>query len=117
MDYELQIEGQLDLSKQEEVELFTIITEALNNSLKHANANKIMIKIISSNDHFRLEVCDNGIGFDEETANKKNGLGIISMRERAERIGGKFFIRSEANSYTCVCVEVGSSSIKYLHEN
>ena len=116
VDYELQLDGQLSLSKQEEVELFTIITEALNNSLKHANADKIIIKITSSDDHLRVEICDNGIGFDEETARKRNGLGIISMRERAEQIGGKFSIHSEPNSYTCVCVEIGSSTSKYLHE-
>jgi PAS domain S-box-containing protein len=115
VDYELNIEGQLDLSRQEEVELFTILTEALNNSLKHANASKIIIQIVAVEEYFKLEICDNGIGFDENTASNRNGLGIISMRERAERIGGKFSIHSETNSLTCVCIEIGSKPVTLPH--
>ncbi|MBI9050720.1 MAG: PAS domain S-box protein [Anaerolineaceae bacterium] len=112
VDYEINIEGELDLSREEESELFSIITEALNNGLKHANASKIIINMVSSEEYFRLEICDNGIGFDIKTASKRNGLGIISMRERAERIGGSFNIQSAYDNFTCVIVEIGQSNFQ-----
>jgi two-component system NarL family sensor kinase len=112
VNYKINIDGELDLSKEEERELFSIITEALNNALKHANASKILINIISTKPYFRLEICDNGIGFEINTASKQKGLGITSMKERAEKIGGSFCIQSFENNYTCVIIEIGQSQFK-----
>ena len=112
VDYKINIEGELNLTKEEERELFSIITEALNNALKHANAAKILINIISTKDYFRLEICDNGIGFEINTTSKQKGLGLTSMKERAEKIGGAFSIQSFENNFTCVIIEIGQSKFK-----
>jgi PAS domain S-box-containing protein len=111
IEYEFQMEGTLDLSHQEETELFNILTEALNNALKHANASKIRLSIFSQKGYFRMELWDNGTGFDIQLNSQPTGYGFISMRERADKIGGILTIRSTLNSHTCIMVELGTPPV------
>ncbi len=108
VEYDLEINGKLDLSHKEEAELFNILTEALNNALKHANASKIKITLQSENNHFLMRIWDNGTGFDMNAKDQPTGFGIISMRERAQKIGGTITIQSALNNFTSIMVELGN---------
>jgi signal transduction histidine kinase len=86
-----------------EVAAYRIATEALNNVSRHSNARhcEILFKIKSNNGIplLQLEISDDGIGLPQE---RRPTVGMTSMRERAEEIGGSIQIESEENSGTRV---------------
>lgn len=100
-------EGQLRLKKHVEVSLYHIAQEALNNSLKHAAASAVTVRIRGMQDRVELEVCDDGKGFDPATIGKGGGVGMVSMRERIEKLGGSLQIISAPGQGTRICVQVG----------
>ncbi len=91
------LESPLDL------EIYRIATEALNNALKHANASQIHVSIHVDEDanQCELKVIDNGSGFDLD-AKRSGGIGLISMKERASRVGGQVMLESKENTGTMV---------------
>ncbi len=66
--------------------IFYIFKEAINNILKHANANEVKIELKLEEKNFFMQIADNGIGFDPNE--KKKGNGLKNMKMRADRIGG-----------------------------
>ncbi len=69
--------------------IYRILQEAMNNIAKHSQANLVSISLMrKKDDRIELVIEDNGIGFDMESI--KKGLGLGSMRERAELSGGSF---------------------------
>ncbi len=99
---ELQVEGTIDLEESVEEALYRIVQEALNNSLKHAAASAVEIKLSQSSGHFELCVSDNGQGFDPDLAVDSGGIGMFSMRERIEKLGGSFEVISNPDSGTSI---------------
>jgi PAS domain S-box-containing protein len=84
--------------------LYRITQEALNNSLKHAQADMVKVIINRQDQRLYLEIIDNGQGFDPLEDYDKGGLGLISMRERTEQLGGAFNIGSAPQSGTRISV-------------
>jgi signal transduction histidine kinase len=81
--------------------LYRIAQEALHNTVKHARANRVTIKMVCEGGHVGLEVSDDGIGFD--TRGEFPGhLGLRSMRERAQRLGGTLTVVSSPGAGTAV---------------
>jgi signal transduction histidine kinase len=73
--------------------IYRILQEAMNNIAKHSKANLVSIFLMrKKDDRIELVIEDNGIGFDRESV--KRGLGLGSMRERAELSVGSFDIES-----------------------
>ena len=92
----------LQLSYQIKRNLILLFTEMLNNATKHSEANKIMIHAeISEKRKLILSVSDDGKGFSKESAS--SGMGMSSMRERAQKLGGKLSIESAPGQGTTVC--------------
>lgn len=89
---------------QAEITVYRIAQEALHNILVHARAEKAEVDLIFEPDGLRLEVRDNGIGFDPEAVRSApNGhIGMISMRQRAESLGGELQVESTAGPGTVV---------------
>ena len=85
-------------------DLLAITMEALNNALKHARASQIAVSIDGSPEHIRLQVTDNGIGF-EVLSHRSGGMGLQTMNERAERLHGHLWIQSAPGQGTQVCLE------------
>jgi signal transduction histidine kinase len=83
-------------------ELYSITIEALNNSLKHAQADKVTITIRSDNGNVDLEVRDDGRGFDTEAASNGGGMGLDNMAERAAKLGADLTIDSSAEQGTSI---------------
>jgi signal transduction histidine kinase len=73
--------------------LFRVAQEALQNAAKHSRAREISVQLRNTGHGVTLTVADDGVGFDVEGAWKK-GLGLISMAERLESIGGKLSVHS-----------------------
>ncbi|MBR7832823.1 GAF domain-containing sensor histidine kinase [Actinospica durhamensis] len=91
-----------------------VAQEALHNALRHAHAQRIDLSLcaISEQDaeaeHFpggaRLVVRDDGVGFDAGTSGR--GLGLVSMRERADSVGGRLTVRAKPGEGTVIELEV-----------
>ncbi|MBL8077094.1 MAG: PAS domain-containing protein [Anaerolineales bacterium] len=81
--------------------LYWITIEALNNALKHSQARKIQINIRYTNRQLNLEINDDGIGFNLNRM-QNGGLGMRTMRERAELLGGQISIKSSPGEGTLV---------------
>ncbi|WP_281336593.1 tetratricopeptide repeat-containing sensor histidine kinase [Flavobacterium eburneipallidum] len=76
----------------EGMNIYRTIQEAVNNAIKYADATTISIKVKSIETQIQITIQDNGIGFDEITVQKGNGLQ--NMQKRIEDIGGKFSLKS-----------------------
>ena len=85
--------------------LYGISNEVLNNILKHAHASEIKVSLRKKGGKILLEISDNGIGFELDSAERYGGLGLKGMRERAEQIGGNLGVKS-GETGTQVSVEV-----------
>lgn len=90
-------------SQKNEIHYFRVVQEALNNIIKHANANAAKITIKKSGNDIVTKVMDNGKGFDHEliVATSKS-LGLRTMNERISTLGGRFKIEPNDTSGTIV---------------
>ncbi len=104
IDARLVVDVDLEIPAELEVELLHISQEALNNALKHSKASEVVLSLRADEDNLRLEIEDNGQGFDLELARGKGGMGLTSMGERVEKIGGKLTIQSGPDRGTTIRV-------------
>jgi signal transduction histidine kinase len=86
--------------------LLRICQEAVVNALRHAQARKIQVQMVYEPVELRLSVQDDGLGFDSQPGKTGKGFGLISMRERAERIGASLEINSAPGAGTRVVAVV-----------
>lgn len=87
--------------------LYRIYQEALNNIVKHSGADEAAVKLVLENGTLRMNVADNGRGFDSEPeVGMRHGVGLSSMRERASVIGGALDIDGRQGKGTTINLEV-----------
>jgi len=89
-----------------ETTLFRIVQEAVNNVLQHAQAQHVRVTLLRGDDHVRLEIADDGRGFEAQLPRSGRHLGLWSMRERVEHLGGEFEVRSTPGQGTRVMAVV-----------
>jgi signal transduction histidine kinase len=89
-----------------QADLYAIIQEALNNCLKHAQASHVWVELEFKADGACASVRDDGVGFDPVHGAEAGGMGLHSMRERAERIGGVLTIESAPADGASIKVEI-----------
>jgi signal transduction histidine kinase len=97
------------LTQASEIALFRIVQEALNNAVKHAHARSIHITLERSSARFMMTVSDDGVGLNTALIppeRRRPGLGMVTMRERAQAIGGQFEIEAAAGRGTRVVVRI-----------
>ena len=88
--------------------LFRIVQEALANVARHSSASQAEISLDYGKDSVMLVIKDDGGGFD--TSAPHSGLGLHSMQERAEALGGSFSVASEPGRGTRIVVALPGSS-------
>jgi PAS domain S-box-containing protein len=91
-----------------EIALFRIAQEALNNVVKHAKASRVEITLGRSESNYMMSVEDDGVGYDAagERVAPHTGLGMVTMRERAQAVGGRLEVRSASGDGTRLTVRV-----------
>jgi PAS domain S-box-containing protein len=96
------------LAPEMEIALFRIAQEALNNVLKHARASRVEITLERSGSEYVMSVEDDGVGYDaaEKRAAQRPGLGMVTMRERSQAVGGKFEVHAVPGDGTRLTVRV-----------
>ena len=92
-------------SSARDVHLFRIAQEAVSNALKHSRAQCIAIALENSKEGCSLRVSDNGTGFHPALISE-GGMGLRTMRYRAEMIGAKFEILSDASNGTSILCSI-----------
>jgi PAS domain S-box-containing protein len=90
------------LGNKFKLDIFRIVQEQINNTLKHAQAEKILIAFKENDGQLLVSVSDDGIGFD--TTKKKSGVGFTNIRSRAELYNGIMQLASEAGKGTQLCL-------------
>jgi signal transduction histidine kinase len=96
-----------EISKKQAQQLFRITQEALNNVVKHAQTDKATVQIIEEPQRLKLIIEDQGKGFTPIEVNiKGKNIGLSSMRERAEMIGGTLLIDSKPGEGTRVSFDL-----------
>jgi signal transduction histidine kinase len=112
VDIALELEGAWSLSPlaEREVvverEIFRIVQEAIGNALKHSGAERVSVRLATPDHRVLVAVADDGSGFDPAGPQAQRHLGLVSMRERAESIGGDLRIESAPGAGTTVSLEV-----------
>ena len=105
VDASIMVEGEaFELQPEAKTALFRVTQEALTNVRKHAQAHRVHIALGFSDEAVRLEIGDDGVGFDVEGTqlDPQRGIGLRNMRERMEAIGGQLR----------VCSALGRTSIE-----
>jgi len=97
------------LPNEVEEELYHIAQEALNNVLKHADAQHVWVQLSFTNGEAVLTVRDDGVGF-MPTAPKNGGVGLDSLKERAQKIGATLCVDSTPRVGTTITVSVPVNS-------
>lgn len=86
--------------------LYRVLQEALQNVGKHSHSSQVVVELQTIGDEVALEVKDNGEGFDIEKTGFESGLGLLSMRERLNLVGGRFAIVSRPGAGTKLTANV-----------
>ncbi|QOD60121.1 sensor histidine kinase [Polaribacter haliotis] len=86
------------LNSSQELHLFRIIQELINNSIRHGNATKSTLVIEEKNKSLFLNYSDNGIGFNLKELEFKKGLGMKNIESRVSILNGIFTIETDINS-------------------
>ena len=94
----LRVEGEGQLPLKVEQSLYRITQETLANTARHSHAGSIHIALVYEPDKVSLRIEDDGCGFD--VAQKPKGVGLRSIKERAESVGGKFVLESSPGKGT-----------------
>ncbi|WP_405609836.1 sensor histidine kinase [Polaribacter sp. Asnod1-A03] len=85
------------LTSQNELHLFRIVQELINNSIKHGKAHNSLLKIRHKDNRLTLIYTDNGIGFNANNLENKKGLGMKNIESRVSLLNGNFNITSSVN--------------------
>src|SRR5262245_40313870 len=107
-----------DLGPENERSLLMIVREALQNALRHADPDHVSVALTSDHRGLRVEIEDDGRGFDPSIINSSNGrhYGLVGMRERAEKLGGQFSLTSSPGKGTRVRLSVPKVERNLSHE-
>lgn len=99
----------LRISHEVAIALYRIAQESLRNASKYAPSSRVQVVLWAEGSDVCLKVQDHGPGFSLLSARKRNGLGLISMRERAQIVDGTLTIRTQKGRGTTVlaCVPLG----------
>jgi two-component system sensor histidine kinase UhpB len=86
------------------ISAYRIVQEALSNIMKHSQAGFARVSLVLSEDFLKIEVLDDGEGFDPALASE--GIGIIGMRERVFAVGGSIRVESRPGEGTLVAIQL-----------
>jgi signal transduction histidine kinase len=102
-----------NLPKEVSLCLFRVLQEALQNAVKHSGVRSFAVDLDGTADVINLTVADFGSGFSEQEAFTRNGLGLISMRERLQLVRGELSVKSKPGGGTTIHARVPLKPAEY----
>jgi len=112
LETEFKVSLQDQLPPEVEEGLYRIAQEALNNTLRHAQASRIAVLLHQDQDNVSLQIKDDGVGFDPILAREKGGLGLCGMEERAAQLCSSLIIDSKPGEGTCIRIVIPCSGYR-----
>jgi len=107
MQVHINTEGLMDMNSKVKENIYRIYQEALSNAVKHSGAGAIEVHLKMKNATLSLEIKDNGEGFDlSRTERSSDGIGLYTIKERVELLGGILRIKSSDKMGTYLYIEV-----------
>jgi len=104
---ELRIDNLNRFELKHELTVYRTITELINNTIKHANSNKIEISFEQTGDILKIRYEDDGSGFSKlNTLNDNNGMGIQNIQNRIESLGGNITFSNAENGGMKAAIEI-----------
>jgi signal transduction histidine kinase len=88
-----------------EIALYRVVQESLTNIVKHANASSVSVSVSRRESGIAAVIEDDGDGFDQRTV-RKEGVGLLGMRERLALVDGRLEIESRPGHGTTLVAEV-----------
>jgi signal transduction histidine kinase len=101
-----------NLHPETEIQLLRVAQEALTNIRKHSGAHHAWLRLARDNGHLELVIADDGRGFELASSQDRRHLGLATMRERVERLGGTFTIATGPQQGTRITVTIPQSPDK-----
>jgi PAS domain S-box-containing protein len=91
--------------------LFRVVQEAVRNVQKHSGTHRALVQLDEVTGSMRLRVSDQGAGFDPDSSELAQGLGLLSMQERLHSLGGELFIHARPGGGTCIeaCIPLSAT--------
>ena len=96
------------LTPANELHIFRIIQELINNSIRHGNADVLTVKMEQNTNGFSIHYHDNGKGFNSNTVKKSTGIGLQNIRSRTAILNGTLHIKSvphQGSTFTIHCIQ------------
>jgi two-component system sensor histidine kinase UhpB len=102
-------EGWIEVPDNIKLCLYRVAQEALRNIAKHAHAKTGSVTIAHENGQVRMTICDDGLGFvTTDDSIGRQGIGLLSMRERVRMLGGSFEVTSTPNRGTVATIAIAT---------
>ncbi|SCX99741.1 tetratricopeptide repeat-containing sensor histidine kinase [Flavobacterium caeni] len=105
-DYQSNITEKKRYNEDYEMKVYFIVTELLNNVLKHSGASQAKLTVNESNRHLEITISDNGKGFDSAKPISSEGFGLTQIRARIVGMKGKFVIDSKRGHGTSIRIRI-----------
>ena len=106
VEYESSVEKEKRFTDEFEIKIFFIVSELINNIIKHSNASMAKISIDHYGNQLSIKVFDNGKGFDTNQFNTVEGFGINQIKSRINAMKGKIDIDSKLDMGTIITIDV-----------
>jgi NarL family two-component system sensor histidine kinase YdfH len=102
----------LDVPPETAQDVLRIVQESLSNVRRHAQANRVSVRLSSGDAGTRVAVQDDGVGFSpSEEQSRPDCFGLVGMQERAQRIGGTLQIKSASGEGTTITLDLGGTAV------
>ena len=105
-EFNSKLEKHLRFEQEFEIKIYYIVSELLNNVIKHSNASKCYVGIEKIENKLQITIVDNGKGFIVADANRTNGFGITQIRARVKNMQGNIHIKSVLEQGTTIDINV-----------
>ena len=99
-------EREIDVSPDVALCVYRVTQEALRNVARHSGARQAEVRLVVSDADLELTITDHGVGFDEEDARRRGGLGLTSIDERVKLVSGTVNLNTSPGSGTKIVVRV-----------
>lgn len=107
LEHQLEYDREADwdgVSGEIKINLYRIVQECLQNTIKHARANKVVVELQASEDTLVARICDDGRGFHKRRG--KRGIGQKNIASRVQRLGGQWEVASSPGSGTEIRITI-----------
>lgn len=95
------------LTPEREVNLYRVVQEIIQNTIKHAKATQLIIRITQKKQSILLQTCDDGIGFNYSAQKQQiTGIGLLSLQSRAQLLGGDLLVHTKPGEGVIFEIEI-----------